>query len=143
MATKKRELKPEAFEKIETDLSKKELETLENLKESLQNFDVEVESEGKEETFYKLAIKELFSNDKIETKTEFLHTGEVFTATKLQFLGKYGNIPLLSDFIDAFQRKRISLNRKGREEIIMSLQERRQEEMEIRKQQMLGLGFFK
>lgn len=135
MVKKKKELTPEAIEHK----SELEIEELKKLAENIDKFDFEPEKKDSE-TFYKIAIKELFNNENVEQKTEWLNPLEVFEATKLQFLGDYGNIPILKDFISGLERKRISLNRKGREEIILSLQERRQEEMEVRKQQLLNMG---
>lgn len=133
---KKKELKPEAIKQNEFTM---EIDKLKLLSESMNKFDFEPEDKKDNDTFYKLAIKELFNEKSIETKTEWLNPSEVFVASKLSFIGVHADIPLMDEFIKVLERKRISLNRKGREEIILALQERRQEEIEIRKSQ---LGMF-
>lgn len=132
----KKELKPEEIHQKGFTLKK---EYLKELTKNIDKFDFEVE-ENKSDTFYKLAIEKLFDNNNIETKTEFLNPAEVFSATKLQFLGNYADIPFLADFISGLEKKRISLHRKGREEIVLSLQERRHEEQELRQQALLNGG---
>lgn len=139
MGRKKKEeekLKPEA---IENNTIGVEIEELKSLASNINKFDFDIES-SKEETFYKIAIEKLFDNKDIEQKTEFLNPAEVFASAKLQFLGDYGDIPLLSKFVTALEKKKVSLHRKGREEIILALQERRQEELEQRRNTLLGLN---
>lgn len=138
MAKKKKELNPQAIEKKTFDL---DFEKLKDLSENMNKFDFDNDIDtSKNETFYKLAIKELFNEESTETKTEWLNIGEVFSASKLSYMGKYGDVPLVEDFIKVLEKKRVSLKRKGREEIILALQERRQEEREIQKSNILGLN---
>lgn len=81
------------------------------------------------DSYFRSILKELFSSNNIEQKTEYIDTIENFVGAKLSFLSRHGHIPLLGEFIDTFERKRVSLDRKGRKEIVMSL-EKRQEEIE-------------
>jgi hypothetical protein len=136
MVKKEKELNPIAIknDKFNIDFNK-----LKIMSENINKLEFEKESTSNNDTFYKLAIEKLFDENNIETKTEFLSPAEVFTASKLSFLGTYGCVPLLNEFVESIERKRISLNRKGREEIVLSLQERHQEDVEMRKAQ---LGFF-
>jgi hypothetical protein len=84
----------------------------------------------------------MFDNTDTETKTEYINTKENFVGAKLTFLARYGNIPYLEEFINIFERKRISLERKGRKEIIMALEKRQEEidkQRESRLQSALGI----
>lgn len=110
--------------------------------EDLDNTEISFENEETTDSFFKGIVDKLFDSENVETKTEYLSVKENFVGTKLSFLAKYGNIPYLAEFIKTFERKRISLNRRGRKEIIMALEKR---EEEIRKRRddslknMLGI----
>lgn len=90
-----------------------------------------------EDTFFKNAFNKLFDERNPETKTEYRNVEENFEGAVLSFLGNYGNIPYLADFVEQFERKRISLERKGRKEIIMAMVER---EKEMQRQNALKMG---
>lgn len=129
MAKKKKELQPEIKdivpnqEKQENIFLKSTFETLES-KDKLFSDSLD---ENNEDSYFKAIVNKLMSEDNPSTKTEYLTVTENFVGAKLTFLSKYGNIPYLKDFVDTFETKRISLERKGRKELIMSLIERQQE----------------
>lgn len=79
------------------------------------------------DSFFRNVINNLFDKKDISTKTEYIGVRENFMGSKLTFLGKYANIPFMEKFIEVFEEKRVSLDRKGRKEILLALQERRQE----------------
>lgn len=133
---KEKELNPKAVENKNISF---DILALKELKDTVTEFNIEVPKDDKQETFYKLAINKLFDNEDIETKTEYLSSGEVFVGAKLQILGEYGEIPMLSQFITKRERKMVSHKRKGREEIILALQERREEIIEQRRNDMLDM----
>ncbi len=79
------------------------------------------------DTFFRSIVNSLNSKEDISTKTEYIGVRENFFGIKATFFGRKCNIPFLEDFIEIFEEKRVSLDRKGRKEILMALQERRQE----------------
>lgn len=79
------------------------------------------------DTFFKNIVNQLNDKNNISLKTEYLNVTENFVGTKLEFLSKYGNMPYLKEFVNIFEIKRVSLERKGRKELIMALQNRQQE----------------
>lgn len=80
------------------------------------------------DSFFKGVINHLMNiKNNVSTKTEYLSVNENFTGTKLQFLADCGNIPYLKEFMTIFETKRISLERKGRKELLIALKERQQE----------------
>lgn len=104
--------------------------------------DLIIQEESKDDSYFKAIIEQLFSNDSIEKKTEYLNVNENFLGAKLTFLAKFGNIPNLEEFVNIFERKRVSLERKGRKEIIMALEKREEEEQrqkDERLKNILGL----
>ena len=99
-------------------------------------------NEDEQDSFFKSIVNKMFDNTDTETKTEYINTKENFVGAKLTFLARYGNIPYLEEFINIFERKRISLERKGRKEIIMALEKRQEEidkQRESRLQSALGI----
>ena len=91
------------------------------------------------ETFFKNVVGKLFDDKNISAKTEYIGVRENFMGSKLTFLSKHCNLPFLEQFINVFEEKRISLDRKGRKEILMALQERRQEQQAQQFNQMRGM----
>ena len=92
-----------------------------------------------DESYIITVLKELFNKENISTKTEYRNVNENFVGTKLTFLAKYGNFPYLNEFVEIFETKRVSLERKGRIEIIKALEKREQEEQMEHQKKMAGL----
>lgn len=117
------------------DKGKKEMlliaERIESLKKEYSGNDDDINS------FFVAVINKLFDTKDISLKTEYLNVGENFAGTRLEFYSKYANMPYLANFIEIFEKKRVSLERKGRKEIVMSLKDR---EQEIQRQQALKMG---
>lgn len=98
-------------------------------------------SNDSSDSFFKSTVRELNSPKNISMKTEYRNVQENFAGAKLSYLGEFYNIPGLPEFMVLFETKRVSLERKGRIEIIKALQERRQEiELEQRRMAMMGMG---
>jgi hypothetical protein len=92
------------------------------------------------DSFFKATVNQLNSPKNIGMKTEYRDVNENFSGAKLHYLGQFCNMPYLKEFVEVFETKRVSLERKGRIEIIKALQERRQEiELEQRKLMMNGM----
>ena len=95
-----------------------------------------------DDSFFKSVVTQLFNNNDVETKSETRNAKEVFALTKMSYIGDYCGVPNMSKFVERFERKRISMGRKGRVELVTSLIER-QQEIERRQQEKmkkLGLG---
>lgn len=94
------------------------------------------------ESFFTEVLKQLLNKDNISLKTEYLNVNENFAGVRLEFLSRFANMPYLHDFIDIFEQKRVSLERKSRKEIVMVLEKREQEvqrqEMKDARQNMFG-----
>ena len=135
MAKKPAELKPEIDE----------IPPMPTIPENMNSMEPESEiqlNQGPDESndsFFKTIINKLFDKTDISLKTEYLNTMENFAGSKLQFLAKYGNMPYLNEFIDIFETKRVSLKRKGRQEIIMALQQKEQEDVSEKAQQLKSI----
>lgn len=110
----------------------------EKLLQQLESNNLIEDSQENSDSFFKAVINHLLSDKEISTKTEYLNVKENFAGAKLHFLAKHGNIPYLSDFIEIFERKRVSLQRKGRKELLLALKER-QQEIEREKQMQLSM----
>lgn len=118
VAKKERELKP----KIKNiDIGKTNIPDLDK-----DTYILEGEDTGGD-SYFKSIVNMLMDKTNPSTKTEYLNVKENFVGAKLSFLAIHGNIPYLQDFVNIFELKRISLERKGRKELIMSLVERQQE----------------
>lgn len=101
---------------------------------------VKMESgQNSSDSFFRWIITALFSKENISLKTEYLNVNENFIGSKLEFLSKYGNMPYLSEFLEIFETKRVSLDRKGRKEILMALQKREEEIQQDKLRNMRGL----
>lgn len=121
----KKELNP-----IMTDAENSQISS-EDLKQIAQNLQdttiIETEQEETSDTYFRAVLDKLFSVTNVSSKTEYLNVKENFAGSKVEFFSSYGNMPYLKKFIEIFEIKRISLERKGRKEILLGLQERRQE----------------
>lgn len=118
---KKEELKPEIKEGNYSEDSVPDLD--DDLSQSLT-----LSGDGEDsDTYFRAVVNNLMDYEQPSTKTEYRNVAENFTGAKLSFLAQYGNIPLLAPFMDIFEIKRISLERKSRKELIMALVEREQE----------------
>lgn len=92
--------------------------------------------------FLKTVLKNFFDKKDISMKTEYLNVSENYIGTKLQFMSEQLNMPYMGKFIEIFEIKRVSLERKGRKEILMLGKEMEQEDREQRMNQvrrMFGL----
>lgn len=119
-------------EKIE-DLTPLEMR---ELAEAIENSTIgNDKSEDSTESFFKEVAKGLDDIKKISLNTEYLSVPENFTGVNLEFLGSYANMPYLKVWILIFEKKRVSLHRKGRQEKVMILQQRNQE---IERQQQVN-----
>lgn len=137
---KKKKMKEEAIKPSMVEF-KGDSNTLKSLKElgtDIKNNLVNVNTSD-DKNYYKQVVDKLFDNKDIELKTEYLSPPENFLGAKLSFLGNYGDIPFLCDFVETFERKRVSLMRKGRQEIIMALHERRREEQEEKQRNLMSM----
>lgn len=92
------------------------------------------------DSYFRGVLDKLFDTKDVSSKTEYLNVPENFNGTKLEFYASFGNMPYLKNFMKTFETKRISLERKGRKEILMGLQERKQE-MEAQRMENLRSFF--
>jgi hypothetical protein len=75
-------------------------------------------SSNKDEKPYKEVISQLFNmNENINAKTQVSHD-EVYNLARLSFYQQLTGSELLNGFIKEFKELRVSLDRKGRQEII-------------------------
>jgi len=132
IAKKKKELKP-VIEKIDFPVSNRQV--LNDIEDS----EIILEDSETSDSFFKSIINKLFSKDNIELKTEYRNVTENFAGTKLTFLARHGNIPYLEEFIEIFEHKRVSLERKGRKEIIMALEKREEEVKRMQENKLKSL----
>lgn len=121
---KKEEIKPEIVESGNTE---KVDSNLIQIAQSIEKSTVINNPNNNDETFYKTVVKELNDKTNISAKTEYLTPRENFAGSRAEFFGVHCNVPYLESFIHIFEQKRVSLERKGRKELLMALQERRQE----------------
>lgn len=85
------------------------------------------DSENGTDTFFKAIIDNLYSKKNISLKTEYMNEDENFTGAKLEFLTSECGFEMGKQFLPTWEEKRVSLNRKSRQEIIMALWERQKE----------------
>lgn len=85
------------------------------------------ESDSSADSFFRTIINSLHDKKNISTKTEYLNVNENFAGTRLEFYSQFAFMPFLKNFVEIFEEKRVSLERKGRKELIMALQEKQQE----------------
>lgn len=80
-----------------------------------------------EDSFFKSVVTQLFNNADVETKSYNSGTEESFYLARLSWLGQNCVIPSMTSFVERLERKRISIDRKGRSELVTALIERQQE----------------
>ena len=118
-----------------------EIKTNDSVKE---NSVVLIENQNSDsESLFREVIKNLNDNKDIETKTELLDEAECYGASKLDFLADISEEPFFRIFMNKFKVNRVSLKRRGRQELIMALVERQQEkEREAQVLQKKQFGIF-
>lgn len=79
------------------------------------------------DSYFKSIIDNLFSDTNIELKTEYRTVEENFVGAKLDFMSRFCRIPGLKEWLNTWERKRVSFERKSRIEIIRALEHRREE----------------
>jgi hypothetical protein len=101
---------------------------IDKLKSILTNEnDIITTDKNTSDNFFRAVIDKMFNSDDIELKTEYVSLNENFSGAKLEFLAKYGNMPYLHDFLNILERKRVSLGRKSRIELIKVFEKRDEE----------------
>lgn len=131
--SKKKELNP-----IIEDYTDSKKYNLEELKKEIKI--IKKDSKNDTDSFYKNVVDKLMNEENIELKTEYANINENFAGVRLGFFAKFYNMPYLLDFLDIFERKRISLDRKSRKELVMTL-ENREREMRLEQQKQLQTMF--
>lgn len=139
MTKKKEPLKPEIIEN-NPDLNLP-MVNIENLDKQVEiNTILDIDNTD-EDSFFKAVVSQLYNNENVETKTENSGVRESFFLTRMSLIAKTYDVPIMGDFINILERKRISIDRKGRKELIVSLLERQQEiERQRASQQANALG---
>jgi hypothetical protein len=79
------------------------------------------------DSYFRSIIDGLNTTKDIETKTELLDVAETYGVSKMDFLGEITEEPTYKLFMAKFKVNRVSLKRRGRQELIMALVERQQE----------------
>lgn len=103
--------------------------------------DYQVSGDNSTDSYFKNIVNALFDTKKnVSAKTEYMSVKENFSGAKLEFLADFCNMPYLHKFIHHLEIKRISLERKGRKEILMAL-EKREEELKMQTQRDMMLRF--
>jgi len=127
-------------EKIELKPEIKEIK-INNDKNLLQNdlndlfITKDFEKSNDADSFFKSVVNKLSpESEGISTKTEYLNVVENFSGSKLEFLADFGKMPYAKKFIHVWETKRISLERKGRIELVR-IMEKREEELRFQQQQ--------
>lgn len=94
------------------------------------------------DSFFREVVKSLSDPKNISLKTEYLDVEENYDGARLEFMSKWAGMSYLHDFIKTLEIKRVSLERKGRIELIRTM-EKRDEELRLQQQtqfkSMLGM----
>lgn len=78
----------------------------------------ELKFESNDNKPYKDVLKNLFDTENnINAKTELSHD-EIYNIARVQLLAELTDNQLVKDFVKEFKELRVSLNRKGRQEVI-------------------------
>lgn len=91
-------------------------------------------------SFFRKVIDALFSRKNVGSKTEYISLRETFLGAKLEFMGSYGSMPYTAGFLHHLENKRISYKRKGRIEVVRTMERREEEYQDERNRKMLGSG---
>lgn len=119
---KQKELNPKIEDKTNIEFNDEEII---NKLEQSNLINIQKDSSSDEsDNFFRRVITEMLNDNNISLKTEYLNANEVFTGVKLEFLAKKGNMPYLKDFVQIFETKRVSLERKSRIELIKAFEKR-------------------
>lgn len=92
-----------------------------------EGIELEEEYENNADSFFRAVVNNLMSPDNISMKTEYKNVQENFSGAKIEFLSKFANMPYMKTFLTSWELKRVSLERKGRIELIKALEKREQE----------------
>lgn len=97
------------------------------------NADIEVidNNNVNTDTLFAEILNQLVSKKDISMKTEYEEDDTIYAATVLDYVGRVANVPLINKFIESYEMRKVSKNRKGRIEILLGL-EKRQEDIESR-----------
>lgn len=111
-------------------------------KEMLEDDSIEFEEKKDDsaDSFFKAVVNNLMSPENISMKTEYKSVQENFSGSKIDFLSTFANMPYLATFLKSWELKRVSLERKGRIELIKAL-EKREQEIQAQKQDNLRTMF--
>lgn len=100
-------------------------------KVNLEEGDIEKETDSSSiedsDTYFRAVLGELFSKKNISSKTEYVNQKENFVGSKIDFLSDYLGLPEYHTFLEHWEFKRVSLNRGGRQEIVMGLEKRNED----------------
>lgn len=128
-----------------TPIAKKENGDLtpEQIKEIAEGFkdnaDIEVMENNNinTDTLFSEILQQLVSSKDISMKTEYEEDDSIYAATVLSYLGKLCNVPIINKFIEEYEMRKVSKNRKGRIEILLGLEKR---EEDIRSRQLNNMN---
>lgn len=134
MAKKKIELKPTIEDNTVMEIPQNKGETMTYRDDDI----IETSPKSDADSFFRNAVNMLYDTKKdVSAKTEYLNVMENFAGAKLEFLADFCKMPYLRNFLEAWEIKRISLERKGRKEILLAL-EKRQEELNAQQSRMFS-----
>lgn len=98
------------------------------------------DDKDKIDSYFKAIINNLYSKENISLKTEYMNEDENFSGAKLEFLTSECGFHMGRAFLPIWEQKRVSLNRKSRQEIIMALWQRQNEIAEQERTKRLHEG---
>ena len=86
-------------------------------------FDSDTDRSGQAE-----ALKQMYSDENVSMKTEFNKgLGEADEFARMTIIGKMLKIPVLANYVNEAEKKRVSNDRKSREEAVRMIQQAVQE----------------
>lgn len=100
---------------------------------SEKNVVIESNASGSQDldNLFSSVLKELSDTDNIDMNTEYTDENQIFATATGNFLGKVCNVPIISSFLTAYDRRMVSKGRKGRTEKILALQRRQEAEIAL------------
>lgn len=140
---KEKALTPIIEERNKSNLSPEQRQRLMQIAEQLNKIKSEYTGDsGDINSYFTNVLDKLMSKDDISLKTEYINVNENFAGVVLDFLGEYANMPYLNRFVELWEMKRVSLGRKSRKEMVMTL-EKRETEVQAYNQRMISqtLGY--